>query len=53
MTNKERTKINFMEKGFEVIETETTLQWTMKNGNICIQHFDENGDWIKIEYINK
>lgn len=50
MTDKERTKIGMTKKGLEVSEIGTTLQWTMKNGQTCIQWFDENGDWIKTEW---
>lgn len=50
MTDKERTKIGMTKKGLEVSEIEATLQWTMKNGQTCIQWFDENGDWIKTEW---
>lgn len=50
MTDKERTKIGMTKKGLEVSEIGATLQWTMKNGQTCIQWFDENGDWIKTEW---
>lgn len=50
MTTKERVKMNMTNKGLEVSEIGSTLQWTMLNGKTCIQWFDENDNWVKSEW---
>lgn len=51
MTDKEMTKNNAIKHGLEVSEIGMTLQWTMPTGKTCIQWFDENGNWIKSEWV--
>ena len=51
MTDKERIKRGATEKGMEVSEIGNTLQWTMTNGKTCVHYFDENGRWIKTQWL--
>ena len=50
MTEKEKVKASAILHGLEVSEIGYTLQWTMANGQTCIQWFDEEGNHVKTEW---
>lgn len=51
MNMKEEIKNGRINKGLEVAEIGNTLQWTMTNGQTCIQWFDDNGQWVRSEWV--
>lgn len=50
MNMKNFLKESAINNGMEVVETPTTLQWVMRNGQTCIHYFTENGEWLRSEH---